>query len=69
MKKRLKGPTWKKGQVSLPPVYHPPVVLDANLTEEQKKWPRSDLVISPATGEPPPQVEEREPNPKAPPAG
>ncbi len=42
MMKRRNGPTWKKGQVSLPPVYHPPQELadpEAHLTEEQKKWP------------------------------
>lgn len=45
MEKRPKGPVWKKGMMSAPPVYHPPQELadpEAHLTEEQKKWPVVD---------------------------
>ncbi len=66
MKKHLKGPTWKKGQVLLPDVYYPPQELadpEGHLTEEQKKWPRSDLVISTPGDQPPPEVQDCGPNP------
>jgi hypothetical protein len=68
MKKRLKGPIWKKGMMSSPPVYHPPLELEANLTEEQKKWPVTELLVEPADQTEPPAPQGRGPNPKVPPA-
>ena len=71
MQKKLKGPTWKKGQVSLPPVYHPPQEMadpEGHLSEEQKKWPRTELLIGPRNAESaPPTAQEHEPA-SAPPA-
>ncbi len=70
MKKSTKGPTAKKGTVLGHDYFEIQELPDpeSHLSEEQKKWPRSDLVIGsselPAT---PPEVQEREPNPKPPP--
>jgi hypothetical protein len=66
MRKRVKGPTWKKGQVLLPDVYHPPQEMadpEGHLSEEQKKWPRSALMTEPS-GATPPEVQEGEPHPR-----